>query len=225
MAGLAGRRVGKLAARQVETAKTPGLYGDGGNLFLKVDVSGAKSWIMRWQDGGKVKKMGLGATHTVSLAEAREKAESIRRQILVGIDPRQARREAKAAVLLAEAKAMTFDQCADAYITAHKTGWKSDKHAGQWDATLKTYASPIFGALPVAAVDTGLVIRALEPIWATKSETAHRVRGRVESMLDWAKVRGYRDGENPARWDGHLDQSATGARQGSQGRASPCPAL
>jgi integrase len=206
MAGLAGRRVGKLAARKVETIAKPGLYGDGGNLYFKVDSSGAKSWIFRWEiGGGKVRKVGLGPLHSVSLAEARDRAEKVRRQILDGIDPRQARREAKAAALLAEAKTMTFDQCAAAYIEAHKAGWKSDKHASQWKATLATYASPHFGALPVAAVDTGLIMRALEPIWTAKPETAHRVRGRVEAVLDWAKVRDYRAGENPARWKGHLD--------------------
>jgi integrase len=207
MAGLAGRRVGKLAARKVETIARPGLYGDGANLYLKVDVSGAKSWIFRWEiGGGKVRKIGLGALHTVSLSEARDRAENARRQILDGIDPRQARREAKAAALLAEAKAMSFDQCAEAYVEAHRAGWKSDKHAGQWGATLKTYATPVFGKIDVAAVDVGLVLKVLEPIWSSKNETAHRVRGRVESVLDWAKARGHRSGENPARWRGHLDQ-------------------
>jgi integrase len=143
--------------------------------------------------------------HAVSLADARDRAENVRRHVLDGIDPRQARREARAAAALAEAKLMTFDQCRDAYIEAHRAGWKSDKHAGQWKATLKTYASPVFGKLAVGDVDTGLVLKALQPIWSTKSETAHRVRGRVESILDWAKVAGHRDGENPARWKGHLD--------------------
>ena len=203
---MAGRRVGKLAARTVETVTKPGLYGDGANLYLRVDDSGAKSWIFRWEiGGGKVRKLGLGPLHTVSLADARDGAEDVRRQILDGIDPRQARRDAKAAALLAEAKLITFDAARDAFIEAHKAGWKSDKHAAQWKATLETYASPHFGKLAVGDVDTGLMMRALEPIWASKSETAHRVRGRVESILDWAKVRGYRSGDNPARWKGHLD--------------------
>ena len=206
MAGIAGRRVGKLSARTVETEKRPGLYGDGGNLYLKVDENAAKSWIFRWQaDGGKVAKVGLGALHTVSLADARKRAEDTRKLVLDGIDPRQARREAKAAATIAEAKQISFDAARDAYIESHRAGWKSDKHAAQWKATLQTYASPHFGHLPVGAVDTGLVMRALEPIWKAKNETAHRVRGRVEAILDWAKVRGYRDGENPARWKGHLD--------------------
>ncbi|MFY9958805.1 tyrosine-type recombinase/integrase [Bradyrhizobium sp.] len=101
---------------------------------------------------------------------------------------------------------MSFDQCAEAYVEAHRAGWKSDKHAGQWGATLKTYATPVFGKIDVAAVGVGLVLKVLEPIWSSKNETAHRVRGRVESVLDWAKARGHRSGENPARWRGHLDQ-------------------
>jgi integrase len=206
MAGLAGRRVGKLAARRVETVTKPGLYGDGANLYLKVDASGAKSWIFRWEiGGGKVRKVGLGPLHTISLTDARDRAEDARKLILDGIDPRQARREAKAAAAIAEAKLITFDAARDAYIESHRAGWKSEKHAAQWKATLATYASPVFGALPVGEIDVGLVMRALEAIWKTKSETAHRVRGRVESVLDWAKVRGYRSGENPARWKGHLD--------------------
>jgi integrase len=203
----AGKRVDMLSARFVETVKEPGLYGDGGNLFLKVDDSGNKSWIVRWQDrDGKQRKLGLGPVHTVPLAEARDKAADARRLILDGIDPREARREAKAAIALAEAKALTFDECAEKFIEANKAGWKNAKHADQWRATLKTYASPVFGSLPIAAVDVGLVVDVLTPIWSTKNETAHRVRGRVESILDWAKVQNFRTGENPARWKGHLDK-------------------
>ena len=124
-----------------------------------------------------------------------------------GLDPIDARRAERARLRLDAAKAITFKQCAEAYIKAHRAGWHSDKHAGQWGATLATYAYPIIGALPVQAVDTGLVHKVLEPIWATKPETAGRVRGRLESILNFAKVHGYREGENPARWRGHLDQS------------------
>jgi hypothetical protein len=121
-----------------------------------------------------------------------------------GRDPVDERRAQRDAVALERAKAMTFDQCAAAYIKAHRAGWNSDKHAAQWEATLATYASPVFGKLPVAAVDVGLVPKVLEPIWETKNETASRLRGRIESILDWAKVRGYRDGENPAQWKGRI---------------------
>jgi integrase len=202
----AGKRIDMLSARYVEGVKKPGLFGDGGNLFLKVDERGNKSWIFKWQAYGKPEKMGLGALRTVSLAEARNKAEAARKLVHDGIDPRVARREAKQAVIVAEAKLKTFDECRDDYIEAHKAGWKNDKHAAQWKATLETYASSIFGSLPVKEVDTGLVMRVLSPIWASKNETAHRVRGRIESVLSWAKVHGYRRGGNPARWRGHIDQ-------------------
>jgi len=123
-----------------------------------------------------------------------------------GIDPIEARAAGEAEKRVVAAKTMTFDQCAEAYIKAHRAGWRNAKHAAQWTATLATYASPVFGKLPVHAVDTGLVLKALEPIWTTKPETAGRVRGRIELVLDWAAVRGHRKGENPARWRGHLDK-------------------
>jgi integrase len=204
MARKAGKRVGKLSALFVDGVTKEGLFGDGGNLFLKVDDRGNKSWIFRWSEAGKVKKLGLGPLHTIGLADARDRAEATRKLVLDGIDPRQVRREAKAAAAVAEAKTITFDAARDLYIEAHKAGWKNAKHVAQWTATLKTYASPHFGKLPVAAVDVGLVLRALEPIWTKKPETAHRVRGRIESVLDWARARGYRNGDNPARWKGHL---------------------
>ena len=205
MAGKAGRRVGKLAARFVETVTKPGLYGDGAGLYLKVGDGGTRSWIYRFALNGKPQKIGLGAVHTIGLTEARDRAEAARKLVFDGINPKEARRAEKAAAAVAEAKIITFDAARDAYIKAHKAGWKSDKHAAQWQATLDTYASPVFGKLPVAAVDIGMVMRVLEPIWSTKNETAHRVRGRIEAVLDWAKVREYRSGENPARWKGHLD--------------------
>ena len=150
--------------------------------------------------------MGLGSVDTVTLAEAREKATGARKQILDGIDPIEAKRAAKQAGALEAASAIVFKDCASAYIKAHRPGWRSPKHAAQWTATLQTYVYPVFGSLPVASVDTGLVLKIIEPIWTTKTPTAARLRGRIESILDWAKVRGYRAGENPARWRGHLDK-------------------
>lgn len=205
MAGKAGRRVGKLAARFVETAAKPGLYGDGAGLYLKVGDGGTKSWIYRFALNGKPEKMGLGAAHTISLAEARERAEAARKLVLDGINPRDARRAAKAAAAAADARKINFDEARDQFIKAHEAGWKSAKHGAQWRATLSTYASPIIGKLPVSEIDVGLVVRIIEPIWIKKNETAHRVRGRIEAILDWARVRGYRNGENPARWKGNLD--------------------
>jgi integrase len=142
----------------------------------------------------------------VTLALAREKAAEARGHKFEDKDPLAVRDEARAARRLAAAMAMTFRQCAEAYIAAHEKGWKNEKHAAQWPSTLNAYAYPVFGDLPVASIDTALVMKAVEPIWSSKSETASRLRGRVEMVLDWAKVRGFRKGENPARWRGHLDK-------------------
>ena len=150
--------------------------------------------------------MGLGSLIDVSLAEAREHAAECRQLRKQGIDPIESRRAAKAERLVTAAKAMTFDQAAEAYIAAHRAGWRNPKHAAQWKATLATYASPVFGKLSASSIDTGLVLKALEPIWTAKPETAGRVRGRIEAVLDWTTARGYRTGENPARWRGHLDK-------------------
>ena len=204
MAGMAGRRVNKLTARQVETAKKAGLYGDGGNLFLKVDDRANKSWIVRWKADGKLRKVGLGPTRTVSLIEARQRAEAVRRQLLDGFDPQETKRAKEAAAAVEDAKRITFDKATEAYIASHRAGWKNAKHAAQWQATLSTYASPVFGDLPVSAIDTGMVMRVLQPIWVSKNETAHRVRGRIEAVLSWAKAHGYRSGENPATWRDNL---------------------
>jgi integrase len=154
---------------------------------------------------GKAYGMGLGATHTVSLQEARQKALEARKLLADGINPLAAKKQSQIAAALESAKTMTFDQCAEAYISAHRAGWKNEKHASQWTTTLATYASPVFGHLPVAEIDTGLVVKCLASIWETKTETATRLRGRIESVLGWATTSGYRTGENPARWKGHLD--------------------
>jgi integrase len=199
----------------------PGMHADGGGLYLQAteaaDHTISKSWVFRFATGRIVtsasgkqhseeRQMGLGSLIDVSLAEARECAAECRQLRKQGIDPIESRRAAKAERLVAAAKAMTFEQAAAAYIMSHRAGWRNPKHAAQWKATLATYASPIFGNLPVSSIDTGLVLKALEPIWATKPETAGRVRGRIEAVLDWTTARGYRTGENPARWRGHLDK-------------------
>jgi hypothetical protein len=141
----------------------------------------------------------------VSLAEARQKALAARKLLIEGINPLAAKKQDQIAAALASAKMMTFDQCAGSYILAHKSSWKNAKHADQWTNTLNTYASPVFGHLPVAEIDTGLVVKCLAPIWEKKTETASRLRGRIESVLGWAATSGYRTGENPARWKGHLE--------------------
>src|SRR5215467_14277405 len=200
------RATGRLTALKVDKAKRPGMYADGGGLYLRVTNDGAKNWVFRFMLNGRPRWMGMGPLHTVSLAEARKRAAEHRLRRHDGIDPIEHRRAERLQARLDAAKAITFKECAQNYIKAHRAGWRNGKHAGQWEATLATYAEPVIGKLSVQAIDTALVLKVLEPIWTTKPETAGRVRGRIESILDWAKVRGYRAGENPARWRGHLDK-------------------
>jgi len=170
---------------------------------------------------GKPFAMGLGPTHTVSLAEARQKALDARKLLIDGINPLVARKQSQIANALANARMMSFDQCAEAYILAHKAGWKNAKHGDQWTNTLNTYASPVFGHLPVAEIDTGLVVKCLAPIWESKTETAIRLRGRIESVLGWATTSGYRTGENPARWKGHLENLLATISKSSRSKNHP----
>jgi len=197
---------GKLTALKVEKTKQPGMYSDGGGLYLRVTPDATKNWVYRFMLNGRARWMGLGPVALFGLQEARGKALDARRLRHEGIDPIETRRAARVQEHLEAAKAMSFTQCSEAYIKAHRAGWRNAKHAGQWEATLGTYAKPIVGVLPVQTIDTGLVLKVLEPIWTDKPETASRVRQRIENVLDWARVRGYRKGENPARWKGHLDQ-------------------
>jgi integrase len=199
------KQINRLSAVKVAATRAPGLYADGAGLYLQVTASGSQSWIFRFKAGTRTRDMGLGSLHSLGLGEAREKAAECRRQRLHGIDPIEARKAGRAQLQLEAARALTFDECRDKFITSHKTAWANKKHQKQWEATLKTYASPVFGSQPVQNVDVMLVIRVLEPIWMVKPETANRLRGRIERILDWAKARGFRQGENPARWRGHLD--------------------
>jgi len=196
----------KLTARTVETKKAPGYYSDGGNLYLRVSQNLTKTWAFYYKKDGKRTEMGLGSFGNVSLEQAREKAAELRKQIANGIDPISERQRQANERKAQRAKMMTFSQCADAYINAHRAGWKNPKHIQQWQNTLSQYAFPVFGDLDVKAIDTGLITKCLEPIWLTKNETAGRVRGRIESILDWATVHEYREGVNPACWRGHLDK-------------------
>ncbi len=200
-----GRGLHRLSSVNVARRNKPGYYADGGGLYLRVAAGGTKGWIFRFTRAGRTRDAGLGAYPTISLVKAREQAEQCRRLLAAGIDPIDARREERDAARIASARAMTFEDCAKAFIESHEAGWRNDKHKDQWRATLATYCYPIIGALPAEVIDTGLVLKVLEPIWASKPETASRVRQRVERVLSWAKVRGYRDGENPAQWRGHLD--------------------
>jgi integrase len=214
---------GKLTALGVAKQKAPGMYGDGGGLWLQVTGKGGKSWVFRYTLRGKSREMGLGSAITFSLAEARQKALACRKLCFDNVDPIEARRDSRQAAALEAARAMTFRQCAAAYIESHKAGWRNAKHGAQWLATLEAYVHPIFGDVSVQTVDTSLVMKALEPIWTVKPETAVRVRGRIESILDWAKARGFRTGENPARWRGHLQNLLP--RKGKLQRVSHHPAL
>ncbi|MGP8433727.1 tyrosine-type recombinase/integrase [Paraburkholderia fungorum] len=199
------RAINKLSQLAVAKTTKPGLYADGGNLYLQITSAGVKSWLFRYMRKGKPRGMGLGPVHTIGLAEARALALSCRRQLLDDIDPIDFREAKRKTETTAAADEISFQHCAEKYIEAHRTGWKNVKHAEQWTNTLTTYAYPVFDSRSVAAIDTTLVMKVLEPIWTTKTETASRLRGRIESVLDWATVRGYRSGENPARLKGHLD--------------------
>ncbi|MDN7905551.1 tyrosine-type recombinase/integrase [Burkholderia diffusa] len=200
------KAINKLTPLAVTKTTKPGLYADGGGLYLQITTAGVKSWLFRYMRNGKARGMGLGPVHTIGLADARARALDCRRQLLDGIDPIDSRNAERAAQGIAQTNAVTFQHCAEKYIEAHRASWKNAKHADQWTNTLTTYAYPIFESLAVSAIDTALVMKVLEPIWTTKTETASRVRGRIESILGWATVHGYRVGENPARLKGHLDK-------------------
>jgi integrase len=194
----------RLTPRGVETAKRPGLYADGGGLYLRVGRGGAKSWCLRYMLNGKAREMGLGGLSKIGLADARKKASAQRLLLVERVDPLARRNAERAAEKIEAARAMTFDDCAAAYMKAHESSWRNAKHRQQWTNTLATYVSQTFGSVPVADVSVAMVMKVIEPLWATKPETAGRVRGRIEVVLDWAKARGFREGENPARWRGHL---------------------
>lgn len=196
----------RLSAAKVAKTKRRGLHADGGGLYLQIAANGSASWIFRYARHDRTRHVGLGPTHAVDLADARERARELRRLLQDNVDPLADKNAKQAAARLEAAKAMTFDECADAYIASHEAGWKNDKHAAQWRSTIKTYVTPVFGALPIQSIDTALVLKALNPVWPKKPETASRLRGRIEAVLSWATVQKYRSGENPARWKGHLDQ-------------------
>jgi integrase len=198
--------INQLTAIKVQKIKQPGYHADGGGLWLQVTEAGGKSWIFTYSLRGRAREMGLGSASRVALAEARDERDKCNRLLRDHIDPIEDRKRKRAEVALTDAKSITFAQAAAAYIAAHRAGLKSAKHAKQWTTTIATYAEPWLGRLNVADIDTGLIRQVLEPIWTTKPETAGRVRGRIESILDWARVSGYCAGENPARWRGNLDK-------------------
>jgi integrase len=219
--------MGKLTARKCKSA-APGKYTDGDGLRLHVYASGARTWVYRYMLRGRSREMGLGGYPEVSLAEARESAAHYRKILKSGVDPIAHREERRKRKALETAKAITFVECAARYIRSHRHGWTNRKHARQWVSTLKTYARPMIGDMSAANVGTEDVLKVLSPIWTAKTETAKRLQGRIENILDWATARQYRSGENPARWRGHLDKilpRPTRVKRVSHHPALPYPEL
>jgi len=195
-----------LTVKQVAKIIEPGRYLDRHGLYLQVASSTNRSWLLRYEREGRERWMGLGPLHSFTLEEARERARRARQLLADGIDPIEARQAERAARALSEAKTMPFREAAIQYFDTHERKWRNAKHRAQFLSTLESYVFPVIGKLPVSAIDTGLVLACIEPIWHTKTETASRVRSRIERVLDWATVRGYRTGDNPARWKGHLSE-------------------
>ena len=194
---------GKLSALKVRHLTTPGRYGDGDGLWFQVRDANRRSWLLRFMFNGKGRWMGLGPYPDISLGEAREEAAKGRRLVRQGTNPIEARRRERAKRRVA--KVPQFRELAEDYLAAHEIAWSNPKHRYQWRQTLME-AADRFGDIPVAEIDTAAVLKVIEPIWRSKTETAGRMRGRIEQILDYAKVRGWRDGENPARWRGHLSK-------------------
>ncbi len=202
------RKAAELGALAVGRLRDSGLHAVGGvsGLYLQITPAWARSWILRATIGGKRRDMGLGGFPDVPLAQAREKAREARTKIGQGLDPILERERALSALRADQAKSMTFEAACIALIDAKSDEWRNAKHRAQWTASLETYAYPTIGKLQVGDIGQAQVLNVLQPIWREKTETANRLRGRIEQVLDWARVRGYREGENPARWRGHLDK-------------------
>jgi integrase len=190
------QRINRLSARKVTTIAKPGRHADGSNLYLSISKNGGRSWVFMFRRHGKQTEIGLGSARQVTLAEARKLAGEANASLRMGINPKDARNRAEGS---------TFGDCADEVIAAMRPSWRNEKHAAQWEMTLREYAAPL-RRLPVDKITTDDVLAVLKPLWTQKPETASRLRGRIERVLDAAKARGLRSGENPARWRGHLDQ-------------------
>ena len=212
------RAVNKLTALGVQRAKDPGRYGDGAGLYLVIDPGGSRRWIMIFRHGGRQREMGLGSAAVVSLADARRRRDDAHRLISEGHDPIAEKNKPDPS----KAKAVTFGAFADALVPELAKGFRNEKHRAQWTSTLNTYAASL-RSKPVAEITTDDVLAVLSPIWTTKNETAARVRGRIEKVLDAAKARSLRTGENPARWRGHLDQLLPKRRKLSRGHHTALP--
>jgi integrase len=212
------RLTNRLKAVEIKGLKAEGLYADGGGLYLRCTSSGSQSWIYRYRAGGKLRDMGLGPIASVPLAKARQLAAECARQRLSGIDPIQERNAQRVAAQRAEARGATFKACAEELIASRESGWSNAKHHQQWMHSLRDYVYPLIGDIPVSAIDTDMVLTVLQQpatgdgakastLWAARTETASRIRSRIEAVLSYAaKVKKAREGENPAQWRGHLDQ-------------------
>jgi integrase len=209
------RQINRLSPRSVATETRFGRHADGGGLYLVVDKSGAKRWVFLFRWLKKLKEMGLGGVTAVPLAKAREQAAACRAQLAAGINPIVARRSAKA-------ESPTFGAFADAFIATKEAEWRNAKHQYQWRMTLSTYAKPLRAKF-VSEITTLDVLATLKPLWTTKSETASRLRGRIEAVLDAARAAGHRTAENPARWRGHLDKLLPRPRKLARGHHAAMP--
>ena len=204
---MTSRGTGKLNAAKVAAIKEPGDYCDGNSLYLQVSGAGTKSWLFRYRFGQKRRHKGLGSYPTVSLQDAREAAMACKRLLQAHKDPIEEARNQKALVRLEAARGLTFRECTHRYLQANSVKWSNAKHRKQWASTLERYAFPKFGSQPVQHITQSLIMEVLEPLWTTKTETASRLRGRIEAVLGWATVSGFREGQNPARWKDHLDHA------------------
>jgi integrase len=196
------REINRLTAQGMKGLTVPGRYADGNGLYLSISGKGGRRWVFLYRRQGKLREMGLGSAKSVKLAKARDLRDEAREDITAGLDPIKARDARRAN----EIGSLIFEKCAEGYIAANKSGWRNAKHGDQWTNTLKQYAYPVIGKLAASEIRTDHMAEILTLIWNDKTETASRVRSRIEAILDWARVKGYRQGENPARWRGHLDQ-------------------
>jgi integrase len=207
------RRIHRLSARSVATQTKIGRHADGNGLYLSISANGGRRWVYLYRRDGRLREKGLGSAGTVSLKDARLAAEAVRKQLREGIDPIDSK--------VKPVTAKTFSECAEAFIASNEKAWKNAKHRDQWKNTLKAYAEPHIGKLPIDRISVDDVLKVVEPIWTTKTETASRVRGRIEAVLDWAAAREYRDSDNPARWRGHLDKVLPPTRKVAKVRHHP----
>lgn len=210
---MATRTLNKLDPRTAATIKTPGRHSDGGGLYLSVDTTGRRRWVFMYTRDGKRTELGLGGGRDMSLANARKEAGTLRTILASGGDPRSAREKQER---------QTFGEAADAYVEAMRPSWRNAKHAAQWAMTLTKYAAPIRPRM-VETISTRDVLEVLKPLWQRTPETAERLRGRIENVLDAAKTKGLRTGENPARWRGHLDQVLPKRKRLSRGHHTALP--